>query len=67
MAEERGEIRGLSMAQRAALRTAEEIASRLEPDAYRRLTDSYGMWSCTMELRLNHLPHDTYFGGQDFL
>ena len=50
MTEERAEMEGLSMAQRAALRTVEEIASRLEPDAYRRLTADLQGCGCTEEI-----------------
>ena len=50
MTEERGEIEGLSIAQRAALRTVEEVASHLEADAYGRLTTDLRSCGCTDEM-----------------
>ncbi len=50
MADELSGTEGLSMAQRAALRTVDEIASRMEPDAYRRLTADLQSCECTEEM-----------------
>jgi hypothetical protein len=50
MTEERGDIKGLSKAQRAALRSVEEMASRLEADAYGRLTADLRSCGCTEEM-----------------
>ena len=50
MTEERGEIEGLSRAQRAALRTAEEMASSLEAGARGRLTTDLRSCGCTEEM-----------------
>jgi hypothetical protein len=50
MTEECGEIEELSSAQRAALRNVEAIASRLEADAYSRLTMDLRDCGCTDEM-----------------
>ena len=50
MTEKRSEIKWLSIAQRAALRTVEEMASRLEADAYSRLTTDLRGCGCTDEM-----------------
>jgi hypothetical protein len=50
MNEECSEIERLTMAQRAALRAVEETASRLEADAYGRLTKDLRNCGCTEEM-----------------
>ena len=50
MTEERGNIAGLSMAQRAALRFVADRASLLEAGAYNQLSADLRSWGCTDEM-----------------